>query len=252
MTIEITKKDHVTTVCIKRADRRNAIDPTTATELADAFREFERDSNAHVAVLCGEGGNFCAGADLKAIAEGDYHRIEPQGDGPLGPTRMVLSKPVIAALSGYTVAGGLELALWCDLRIMEKNGTLGFFERRWGVPLIDGGTVRLPRLIGLSRALDLIITGREVAADEALSIGLVHRLVPPGTARHEAEKMAGEIAAFPQHCLRGDRLSAIEQDNLSFEDAIRNELKHGMNALQHETREGAKRFADGAGRHGQK
>jgi enoyl-CoA hydratase len=250
MTVRKEIHGNVSTIIIDRPERRNAIDRDTAAELSRAFQEFEADPRAMVAVLWGDHGSFSAGADLKAISSGDFHRVEPTGDGPLGPTRMLLSKPVIAAISGHAVAGGLELALWCDLRIMEQDTILGFFERRWGVPLIDGGTVRLPRLIGLSRALDLIITGRPVHADEALAIGLVHRVVPPGTARLEAEKLAAEIAAFPPLCLRHDRLSAYEQSGLTFDQAILIEFNHGLVALQQETLPGARRFADGEGRHG--
>jgi enoyl-CoA hydratase len=203
-----------------------------------------------VAVFCGDRGQFCAGADLKKIAEGTSNRMEPAGDAPMGPTRMRLSKPVIAAISGYAVAGGLELALWCDLRVMEEDAVLGVFCRRWGVPLIDGGTVRLPRLIGLSRALDLILTGRPVEAQEALQMGLVNRVVPNGKAREAALKLAHQLAAFPQTCLREDRMSAIEQFDLSFEQAMANEFKHGLQSLEKEAAIGAVRFAKGAGRHG--
>ena len=201
-------------------------------------------------MLFGEHGTFCAGANLKAIAAGEHNRVEPTGDGPMGPSRMLLRKPVIAAISGYAVAGGLELALWCDLRVMEEDAIVGVFCRRWGVPLIDGGTVRLPRLIGLSHALDLILTGRAVGASEAMRIGLANRVVAKGKAREAAEALAREIAAFPQVCMRGDRLSAYQQFDLSFEEAIANELKHGLNALREETSAGAKRFAEGEGRHG--
>jgi len=201
-------------------------------------------------VLYGDNATFCAGADLKAIAEGRGNRVELEGDGPMGPTRMLLSKPVIAAISGYAVAGGLELALWCDLRVAEDDAVMGVFCRRWGVPLIDGGTVRLPRLIGLGHALDLILTGRPVGASEALRMGLVNRVVAKGAAREEAEKLAREIAAFPQVCMREDRMSAYEQFNLSLTDALRNEFNHGMNSLQAGARDGAARFARGAGRHG--
>jgi enoyl-CoA hydratase len=203
-----------------------------------------------VAVLWGTGGAFCAGADLKAIAGGNGNRIAPDGDGPMGPSRLLLEKPVIAAISGPAVAGGLELALWCDLRVVEEDAVLGVFCRRWGVPLIDGGTIRLPRLIGLSRALDLILTGRAVGAAEALQMGLANRVVPRGEARAAAEQLAREIAAFPQICMRGDRRSAYEQSGLPMEEALRNELRHGMRALEAGAVEGAQRFARGAGRHG--
>lgn len=250
MSLIVEHRDALTVITINRPERRNAIDRETASLLANSFRAFDRDESQQVAILTGSGGNFCAGADLKAIAEGDFHRLEPDGDGPLGPTRMTMSKPVLAAIAGSAVGGGFELALWCDLRIMEENASLGFLERRWGVPLIDGGTVRLPRLIGLSRALDLIITGRAVTAAEALSIGLVHRIVQPGTVLEQTEMLAREIMAFPQVCMRNDRLSTIEQANLSFEDAIRNEFQRGWDALQKETLHGASQFAGGKGRHG--
>ena len=229
---------------------RNAVDRQTAQSLVEAFRQFDEDPEARVGVLFGDNGAFCAGADLKSIAAGNHNRTEPTGDGPMGPSRMLLSKPVIAAISGYAVAGGLELALWCDLRVMEQDAVLGVFCRRWGIPLIDGGTVRLPRLIGLSRALDLILTGRPVDATEALDIGLVHRVVAKGAARDSAEKLARELAEFPQICMRGDRMSAYEQFDLSFERAMANEFNHGLAALAEETSAGAKKFAGGAGRHG--
>jgi enoyl-CoA hydratase len=250
MSVRIDKKAPVTTVILSRPEVRNAVDRVTAEALVAAFREFDADPDALIGVLCGEHGTFCAGADLKAVASGNGNRTEPTGDGPMGPSRMFLNKPVIGAISGYAVAGGLELALWCDMRVMEEDAVLGVFCRRWGIPLIDGGTVRLPRLIGLSRALDLILTGRPVDAQEALNIGLVNRVVPKGTARQAAEKLARELAEFPQTCLRGDRRSAYEQFDLSFNDAIANEFRHGSNALKEETSRGAKRFADGAGRHG--
>jgi enoyl-CoA hydratase len=250
MTVRTEKNPPVTTVILSRPEVRNAVDGATAEALVAAFRNFDGDDEALVGVLYGEHGTFCAGADLKAIASGNGNRTEPDGDGPMGPSRMMLGKPVIAAISGYAVAGGLELALWCDLRIMEQDAVLGVFCRRWGIPLIDGGTIRLPRLIGLSRALDLILTGRPVDANEALSIGLVNRVVPNGTAREAAEKLARELAEFPQTCLRGDRRSAYEQFDLSLEDAMANEFRHGLNALREETSGGAKKFGDGAGRHG--
>ncbi len=250
MPVRVEKNGPVTTVVLSRPQVRNAVDRETAQALADAFREFDRDDEAYVGVLYGDNGAFCAGADLKAIANGNHNRTEPTGDGPMGPSRMVLSKPVVAAISGYAVAGGLELALWCDLRVMEEDAVLGVFCRRWGIPLIDGGTVRLPRLIGLSRALDLILTGRPVGAIEALGIGLVHRVAPKGTARAAAEELAREIAQFPQVCMRGDRMSAFEQFDLSFDEAMANEFNHGLAALAEETSVGAKRFAGGAGRHG--
>ncbi|MBI3649570.1 MAG: crotonase/enoyl-CoA hydratase family protein [Acidobacteria bacterium] len=250
MSIRVEKNGVVTTVILNRPEVRNAVDRQTAAALADAFREFEADAAASVAVLYGEGSTFCAGADLKAIAAGTGNRKELDGDAPMGPSRMGLKKPVIAAISGFAVAGGLELALWCDLRVMEEDAIVGVFCRRWGVPLIDGGTIRLPRLIGLSRALDLILTGRPVDANEALQIGLANRVVAKGTARAAAEKLAKEIAAFPQACMRGDRLSAYEQFDLSFIDAIANEFQHGLESLKAGAAEGAARFASGAGRHG--
>lgn len=251
MSVRVEKSGPVTTVILSRPAVRNAVDGTTALALAEAFRAFEVDAEARVGVLWGEGGVFCAGADLKAVATGEgANRVEPDGDGPMGPTRMVLAKPVIAGIAGPAVAGGLELALWCDLRVVEEDAVLGVFCRRWGVPLIDGGTVRLPRLIGMSRALDLILTGRAVDAREALAMGLANRVVPKGAAREEAEKLAREIAAFPQRCMRGDRMSAYEQGDLAFADAMANELRHGLVALAEEARAGAARFKGGAGRHG--
>jgi enoyl-CoA hydratase len=250
MSVRVEKQGSVTTVVIDRPSVRNAVDRETAEQLSAAFRAFEADADARVAVLWGAGGTFCAGADLKAIAQGDANRIAPDGDGPMGPSRLVLDKPVIAAVAGHAVAGGLELALWCDLRVVEEDAVLGVFCRRWGVPLIDGGTIRLPRLIGLSRALDLILTGRPVGAAEALQMGLANRVVPKGQARAEAEKLAREIAAFPQVCMRGDRRSAYEQFDLSLDEAIQNELRHGMRALAAGGLEGAQRFTAGAGRHG--
>ncbi|MCX8072438.1 MAG: crotonase/enoyl-CoA hydratase family protein [Candidatus Binatia bacterium] len=241
----------VWTVVLSRPERRNAVDRATAAALADAFRSFDADPKASVAVLWGEGGTFCAGADLKAVAEGQGNVVQEDGDGPMGPTRMLLGKPVIAAVAGYAVAGGLELALWCDLRVAEESAVFGVFCRRWGVPLIDGGTVRLPRLIGLSRALDLILTGRPVSAREALEMGLVNRVVPVGQGREAAETLAQELAKFPQTCLRRDRLSAYEQEGLSFEAALRNEFRRGWVTLASgEAVAGAQRFTAGEGRHG--
>jgi enoyl-CoA hydratase len=250
MSITVEKNGPITTVILSRPEVRNAVDRETADALTRAFREFEADDSALVGVLYGDNGTFCAGADLKAIAKGHGNRIDPEGDGPMGPSRLLLSKPVIAAISGYAVAGGLELALWCDLRVAEDDAVMGVFCRRWGVPLIDGGTVRLPRLIGLGRALDLTLTGRPVDAREALQMGLVNRVVAKGAAREEAEKLAREIAAFPQICMREDRMSAYEQFDLSLTDAIRNEFDHGLNSLQAGAQEGAARFAGGEGRHG--
>ena len=242
-------------VTINRPDARNAVDGPTAAALAGAFRSFEADGALKVAILTGIGGQFCAGADLKAVASGDAaqaNRIQTDGDGPMGPSRMQLAKPVIAAVSGYCVAGGLELALWCDLRVADTTAVFGVFCRRFGVPLIDGGTVRLPRLIGMSRALDLILTGRPVAADEALQMGLANRVVPAGEALAAAEQLALQIAAFPQTCLRGDRQSAYQQWGLDEPAAIANEFAHGMRTLQSgETVAGATRFTGGTGKHGQ-
>jgi enoyl-CoA hydratase len=247
----IEKKGPVFTVIINRPEVRNAVDRPTAEALCEAFRTFEGDMDARVAVLTGAEGFFCAGADLKAISEGRANRMEESGDGPMGPSRMFLSKPVIAAVAGYAVAGGLELALWCDLRVMERDAVFGVFCRRWGVPLIDGGTIRLPRLIGMSRALDLMLTGRPVGAEEALCMGLANRVVEAGQARAEAEKLAGEIAAFPQRCMLSDRRSAYEQWELSPPSALRNEFRLGLSTVMSgETVEGATRFKKGAGRHG--
>jgi enoyl-CoA hydratase len=248
--VRVEKQGPVTVITLSRPERRNAIDRDTAGALAEAARAFDADPEAAVAVLWGEGGAFSAGADLQAIHAGTFNRVEPDGDGPLGPTRMVLGKPVIAAIAGHAVAGGLELALWCDLRVAEQSAVLGVFCRRFGVPLIDGGTIRLPRLIGLSRALDLILTGRPVRAEEALAIGLVHRVVPDGQALEAALTLARALAALPQAALRGDRLSAYESADLSFSEAIQNELRHGMAALTADVAEGAGRFAAGQGRHG--
>jgi enoyl-CoA hydratase len=250
MTLRIERDGTVLTVLLDRPKARNAVDRATAEALAQAFRDFDADDSLRVGVLAGAGDTFCAGADLKAFAQGTPNRLEPEGDGPMGPTRMLLGKPVIAAISGYAVAGGLELALWCDLRVMEDDAIVGVFCRRWGIPLIDGGTVRLPRLIGLSRALDLILTGRAVGAQEALAMGLANRVVPKGTARQAAEALAHELAQLPQVCLRSDRLSAYEQADLPFEAALANELQHGLRALRAGAAEGAQRFAGGAGRHG--
>ena len=239
----------VTTVVLSRPEARNAVDGPTALALADAFRAFDADEDAAVAVLWGEGGTFCAGADLKAVGTDRGNRAADDGDGPMGPTRMRLGKPVIAAVSGYAVAGGLELALWCDLRVVEEDTVFGVFCRRWGVPLIDGGTVRLPRLVGAGRAMDLVLTGRPVDADEALAIGLADRVVPPGTARAAAEQLAAQIAAFPQTCLRHDRLSLLEQEGRSEQDALAAEFAHGKVSMT-EMAAGAARFASGEGRHG--
>jgi enoyl-CoA hydratase len=248
--VRVERDGPVTTVVLHRPQARNAVDGPTAQALADAFRGFDADESSSVAVLYGEGGTFCAGADLKAIGTERGNHVQETGDGPMGPTRLRLGKPVIAAIEGYAVAGGLELALWCDLRVAAADAKLGVFCRRWGVPLIDGGTVRLPRLVGTGRALDLVLTGREVDADEARQIGLVDRVVPPGQARHEAEQLGHQLAALPQVCLREDRLSLLEQDGLTEDDALRNELRHGLTSLASGALEGAQRFASGEGRHG--
>ncbi|MFD4584930.1 crotonase/enoyl-CoA hydratase family protein [Streptomyces sp. NPDC058434] len=249
--VRIERDGPVLTVVLSRPEVRNAVDGPTAALLADAFRRFEADEDAAVAVLWGEGGTFCAGADLKAVGTPRGNTVTADGDGPMGPTRMRLSKPVIAAVSGHAVAGGLELVLWCDLRVAEQDAVFGVFCRRWGVPLIDGGTVRLPRLIGESRAMDLILTGRPVPAAEAYDIGLANRLVPPGESRRAAEALAHEIAAFPRLCLRHDRLSVREQHGLPEPEALAGEYRHGLVPLSAgETQSGADRFTGGAGRHG--
>ncbi|MCQ4079827.1 crotonase/enoyl-CoA hydratase family protein [Streptomyces sp. RB6PN25] len=249
LSVRVERSGPVTTVVLSRPGSRNAVDGATAAALADAFRAFDADESARVAVLWGEGGTFCAGADLKAAGTEHGNRVAPDGDGPMGPTRLRLSKPVIAAVSGYAVAGGLELALWCDLRVAEEDAVFGVFCRRWGVPLIDGGTVRLPRLIGTSRALDLVLTGRPVPAPEAHAMGLVNRLVPAGQARAAAEALAADIARFPQACLRSDRASVLEQHGLTEAEAMAREFSHGQ-AVLGEALAGAARFAEGAGRHG--
>ena len=251
MAVRVERSGPVTTVILDRPEVRNAVDGPTAAALAEAFAGFDADPEGYVAVLYGAGGTFCAGADLKAAGTAEGNRTAPDGNGPMGPTRMSLSKPVIAAISGHAVAGGLELALWCDLRVAQEDAVLGVFCRRWGVPLIDGGTVRLPRVVGLGRALDMIITGRAVAAAEALQIGLVDRVVPNGQARAAADKLAREIAALPQACLRSDRQSALEGLSLSHEEAMANEFRHGMAVLaQPDVTEGVSRFRGGAGRGG--
>jgi enoyl-CoA hydratase len=250
MSVQITRDGPVTTVTIDRPEARNAVDGPTAAALADAFRAFDADPDAAVAVLTGAGDTFCAGADLKAIGTDRGNRVEPDGDGPMGPTRLRLSKPVIAAIEGYAVAGGLELALWADLRVAADDAVLGVFCRRWGVPLIDGGTVRLPRLIGQSRAMDLVLTGRPVPAREAEAIGLVNRLCPPGEALPAAAALAHELARLPQTCLREDRASLLEQWGLGEDEAMAGELAHGIRSLESDALAGATRFASGAGRHG--
>jgi enoyl-CoA hydratase len=224
MPVRIEKDDHVTTVIMNRPAVRNAVDHATALELCQAFLAFEADPDAYVGVLCGDNDTFCAGYDLKSMATGQgVGRFDPEGDGPMGPSRMLLSKPVIAAIDGYAVAGGVELALWCDLRVMDEDAQVGVFCRRWGVPLIDGGTVRLPRLIGMSHALDLILTGRAVGAKEALAMGLCNRIAPKGQAWAEARKLAQEIARFPHLCMKTDRMSAYKQWDLDLAEALKNE-----------------------------
>lgn len=264
MAVRLEKDGHVTTVIHSRPEARNAMDPDSADALVDAFLTFEADDNAHVAVLWGEGGAFCAGWDLKFVASLSPADLErqlafPERDpvdanavprGPLGPTRLALSKPVIAAIAGPAVAGGMELALWCDIRIMEEHAYLGVYCRRWGIPLIDGGTVRLPRLVGQGRALEIILTGRKVAAEECLRIGACESVVPDGGSRAAAEAMAGEIARFPQVCVRADRRSAIRQHGLTVRDAMKFEWQNGQSPMHEEAVEGAARFSDGLGRHG--
>jgi enoyl-CoA hydratase len=250
MSVRVEVDGPVTTVVLDRPEARNAVDGPTAAALAEAFRAFEADGSQRAAVLHGAGGHFCAGADLKAIGTDRGNRVAPDGDGPMGPTRMRLTKPVVAAIDGYAVAGGLELALWCDLRVASGDAVLGVLCRRWGVPLVDGGTVRLPRLIGTSRAMDLILTGRPVDAYDAERMGLVNRVVPVGQARPEAEALAHQLAALPQECLRRDRLSVLEQEGLTEEEALANELRHGLVSLEAGAFEGAARFAAGEGRHG--
>ena len=259
--VTVETRGEVTLITLDRAHARNAVDGPTARALAGAFEAFDKDDGAKVAVFHGANGTFCAGADLKALGDGEKQnkvtRPRTGADfdafdvGPMGPSRFVLSKPVIAAISGYAVAGGLELALWCDLRVAEEDAVFGVFCRRWGVPLIDGGTVRLPRLIGHSRAMDMILTGRAVSAAEALQFGLANRVVPKGAALDEALKLAGQLCDFPQICMRHDRLSAIEQWDLPYDEAMANEVAHGFHALDaNEAREGAARFAGGKGRGG--
>jgi enoyl-CoA hydratase len=246
--VRVERSGPVFTVLLNRPAVRNAVDGPTAHTLTEVFREFDEDPTAAVAVLHGEGGTFCSGADLKAL--GTPRGNDPASpSGPMGPTRLRLSKPVIAAVSGHAVAGGMELALWCDLRVADSDAVFGVFCRRWGVPLIDGGTVRLPRLIGASRAMDLVLTGRPVLADEALAIGLVNRVVPAGASRSAAESLALELSSFPQTCLRHDRLSLLEQESLPEPDALANELSHGLTSLT-EVEKGLRRFHSGQGRHG--
>ncbi len=252
MTVKVEKFQRVAIISLSRPEVRNAVDGYTAAALAAAFRDFDDDRESDVAVFYGDHGTFCAGADLKSVASGQgANSLSEDGDGPMGPSRMQLSKPVIAAIAGHAVAGGLELALWCDLRVVEQSAIMGVYCRRWGVPLIDGGTVRLPRLIGHSRAMDLILTGRPVSADEALQMGLANRVVPDGQSREAALALALELCRFPQNCLRSDRLSTLEQWGMSLNEAIINEYRHGLQVIEsRETVEGASRFASGRGRHG--
>jgi enoyl-CoA hydratase len=250
--VQVKHRGPVTVVTLDRPEVRNAVDGEHAAALLQAFEAFEDDDESRVAVLHGAGGTFCSGADLTAAASGEPWFVEPGRPGPagMGPSRLQLTKPVIAAVEGYAVAGGLELALWCDLRVAASDAVFGVFCRRWGVPLIDGGTVRLPRLVGLSRALDMILTGRPVGAEEAERFGLANRVCPPGQSLEVAAGLAEQLAAFPQTCLRHDRLSAYEQDGRTVADALANEWQHGGHALREETVPGARRFAAGEGRHG--
>jgi enoyl-CoA hydratase len=250
-TVRFEADGPVAVVTIQRPEVRNAVDGPTAAALAEAFRRFEADAALAVAVLTGADGCFCAGADLKAVSQGRGNRVTEDGDGPMGPTRMLLSKPVIAAVEGSAVAGGLELAIWCDLRVAAQDAVFGVYCRRWGVPLVDGGTIRLARMLGHSHALDLILTGRGVAGEEAQRMGLANRLVAPGRALEEALELARGLAAFPQRCLRSDRLSSYQQWDLDLATALRSELRLGLEVIRSgETKDGARRFAEGAGRHG--
>lgn len=251
MTVTRRTVDSLCIITIERPEVRNAVDGATAAALADAFRSFDADPGLTAAILTGSEGTFCAGADLKAVAGGQGNRVAERGDGPMGPTRMTLAKPVIAAVEGHAVAGGLELALWCDLRVAARDAVFGVYCRRWGVPLVDGGTVRLPRLIGHSHAMDMILTGRGVSGDEALAMGLANRLTEPGAALEQATALARQLAAFPQRCLRSDRHSALRQWGMDEAEALAMETRLGLEVIRSgETREGASRFAGGAGRHG--
>ena len=251
MKVQVERQGSVFTVILNRPEVRNAVDRETAELLNEAFLEFDRDDRLRAAVLCGEGGHFCAGADLKAIAAGKPNRVEAEGSAPMGPTRLLLSKPVIAAVAGHAVAGGLELACWCDLRIAEDNAVFGVFCRRWGVPLMDGGTVRLARLIGASHALDMILTGRPVSASEAHRMGLANEVVKNGQAKDRAQELALFISRFPQVCLTHDRMSLYEGLGLRIQDALANEFRHGLETIQSgETVHGVSRFKKGEGRHG--
>ncbi|MGO9453410.1 MAG: crotonase/enoyl-CoA hydratase family protein [Candidatus Binataceae bacterium] len=249
--VEFETDQTVAIVTINRPEARNAVDRPTAAALAESFRRFDSDPSLSVAILTGADGFFCAGADLKAVSSDRGNRVTETGDGPLGCTRMLLSKPVIAAVEGYAVAGGLELALWCDMRVAARDAVFGVFCRRWGVPLVDGGTVRLPRLIGMSNAMDMILTGRGVSGDEALRMGLANRVTETGNALSTAREIAGQLAAFPQRCLRSDRMSAYEAWTMPLPEALTHEYRLGVATINSgETREGAQRFASGAGRHG--
>lgn len=249
--VRFETQDHIAIVTIDRPAVRNAVDGPTADELAAAFRRFDQDEELRVAVVTGAGGYFCAGADLKAVSDGRGNRVVEDGDGPMGPTRFLLSKPVIAAVEGFAVAGGLELAIWCDMRVAAHDAVFGVYCRRWGVPLVDGGTIRLSRMLGHSNALDLILTGRGVSGEEAQRMGLANRLVEPGQALPEAIALAQRIAGFPQRCMRADRMSSYQQWDLDLEEALKNEYRLGLEVIRSgETREGATRFAKGAGRHG--
>ena len=244
-------ENEIAIVTINRPEVRNAVDYLTAQELASAFRRFDADESLSVGILTGAEGIFCAGADLKAVATARGNLVTPEGDGPLGCSRMLLSKPVIAAVEGFAVAGGLELSLWCDMRVAARDAIFGVYCRRFGVPLIDGGTIRLPRLIGMSNAMDMILTGRGVSGEEALRMGLANRIVEKGVALGSAKELARQIAQFPQRCLRGDRMSAYEAWTMPLKDALANEYRHGIATIQSgETRAGAQRFSSGVGRHG--
>ena len=254
MKVRTEARDNVWIVTITRPEVRNCVDGETARALAAAFRTFDANDDLRVAVLQGEDGSFCAGADLKAVSRaksGETIRVREEGDGPMGPTRMLLTKPVIAAVEGHAVAGGLELAVWCDLRVAARDAVFGVYCRRWGVPLIDGGTIRLPRLIGQSHAMDMILTGRGVSGEEALAMGLVNRMVEPGQALDAALELAGSIAKFPQRCMRSDRLSSLMQWSAGLDDALREETRLGNEVIRSgETLQGAQLFASGSGRHG--
>lgn len=249
--VEFATENEIAIVTINRPEARNSVDRPTAAALAEAFRRFDSDPALSVAILNGAGGTFCAGADLKAVATERGNRVTETGDGPLGCTRFLLGKPVIAAVEGFAVAGGLELALWCDLRVAARNATFGVYCRRFGVPLVDGGTIRLPRLIGMSRALDMILSGRGVSGEEAFAMGLANRITEPGATLAAARELAKQIAAFPQRCMRSDRMSAYENWNVPLDAALASEYGHGIATINSgETREGAARFASGVGRHG--